>query len=527
MYNKADKVQVCMTKETVEEIQAYPIRAIPERGIAKETCEHFGVRVALSEKDGKTIEAIYFPYTKKGDVVGYKKKDLTKDKKDKFHFTHVGTVSADCEFFGQTAAPTGGKKSFCFEGEMDTLAAYQVLKAKYPSGTPATIGIGGTSWAGKQVGANLKFLGNFQENVFAFDQDAATEEERKKGVKKGKEATQDVAMLLPSILVAEFSEKDANDMLMEGKEDELYWALVSKANQFVPEEIKLGGDISLDELLQPLEEGIYVDCFPKLMDMIKGFREAELTVFLAPTGAGKTTVTKELGYSLIKQGKKVGNIFLEEDVKKSQQSYIALDNNILLPEFRRDPSILSKEAAEKTYNEIIANGRTVWLSHFGSIANKNLMDKLHYMAAQGCEYIILDHLSMVISGQAAENERKLIDMLLTELAAFVTKTRVHVIAVAHIKRKDFQPKKNKEGEIEYPYWIPVNKEDARGSGGFEQMAFQVITIEPEIIDEAGTRGRIRLRVQKSREWGEQGITDIVIMDRKTGRLVNAETTYQF
>lgn len=529
MYNPETREVVKNTVETVEEVSLYPIRAIPERGLTKETCERFGVRVALDGKDGRTIQAIYYPYTRKGKVVGYKKKDLTVPKGDKYHFTAVGDVKIDCELFGQNIGATGGRKVFLTEGENDALAAYQILKQKYPSGEPTVLSIGmGTANAGQHIGNNLKYLENFQEIIIAFDQDSATEEERKKKIKKGKEAVADVAQLIPTIKVAEFSEKDINDALLAGKEDEVYWALVSKAKPYVPEEIKLGGDISLDYLLEPLKEGVKVECFPKLMQMIRGFREAELSVFLAPSGAGKTTVTKEIGYALVKEGKHVGHIFLEEDIKKSQQSYIALDNNILLPSLRQNPNILNREAAQKSFNELINNGRTIWLSHFGSIANKNLMDKMKYMAAMGAEYIILDHLSMVISGQETDNERRLIDSLLTELAAFVTMTKVHVIAVAHIKRKDFQPPRNKDTkEIEYPYWIPVNKEDARGSGAYEQLAFQVITIEPEIIDEAGTRGRIRLRVQKSREWGETGISDVVIMDRNTGRLVNAEDFTDF
>jgi archaellum biogenesis ATPase FlaH len=528
MYKTGEKLIKNML-ETVEDVNSYPILAIEERGLTEETCKRFGVRTALSEQDGKTPIAHYFPYTKKGKIVGYKKRDLTKPKSDKYHFTAVGEVKIDCELFGQSEAPTGGKKVFITEGCYDQLSAYQVLKAKYPSGEPAVVSIGlGTANAAAHIGNNLKFLDNFSETIIAFDMDSATEAEKKKGIKKGKEAVQDVAQLIPDIKVAEFSENDPSDMLMSGKADQLYWSLVSKAKQYVPEEISIGGDISLDSLLEPLKEGVYIDCFPKLMQMIRGFRQAELTVFLAPSGAGKTTVTKEIGYSLVKKGNKVGHIFLEEDIKKSQQSYIALDNNILLPELRKNPAILDKEKAGKSFKELIDNDKTIWLSHFGSITNKNLMDKMRYMAAAGAEYIILDHLSMVVSGQETDNERRLIDQLLTELAAFVTATKVHVIAVAHIKRKDFQPPRNKDTkEIEYPYWIPVNKEDARGSGAFEQLAFQVITIEPEIIDEAGTRGKIRMRVQKSREWGEQGITDIVIMDRNTGRLVNAEETISF
>ena len=53
---------------------------------------------------------------------------------------------------------------------------------------------------------------------------------------------------------------------------------------------------------------------------------------------------------------------------------------------------------------------------------------------EGCKYILLDHLSMVISGMETDNERKQLDIVMTELAAFCAANDVCVIAVSHINR---------------------------------------------------------------------------------------------
>jgi len=81
-------------KETLKDVLNYPFMAMPSRNITKETCEKFGVRAGVSELDGKTVEAYYFPsFNQKGKVVGYKKQDITKDKSEDRHWTAIGSVS--------------------------------------------------------------------------------------------------------------------------------------------------------------------------------------------------------------------------------------------------------------------------------------------------------------------------------------------------------------------------------------------------------------------------------------------------
>ena len=150
-----------------------------------------------------------------------------------------------------------------------------------------------------------------------------------------------------------------------------------------------------------------------------------------------------------------------------------------------------------------------------------LMNQVRYLHKLcGCKHIVIDHLSMVISGLQTNNERKDIDVLMTELAAYASSNDVHIHAVVHLKRVDDYVKKKNNNEEQEPYWREINLGYLRGSGGLEQLAFNVVAIESEVMPD-GTRGRVRLKVLKNREWGELGICD-VLMQGEDGRLHDAE-----
>lgn len=520
-------------KETVEEIKKLPICENKERGISKETMEAYGVRCAFSEETGK-ICAYYFPsYNKKGELTGYSKQDLTKDKKEKFHWSTVGTVDIENKLFGQHFTETIQNKNrvlIITEGQWDCLSAYQARKycldkGQYTSLKPFVVSIPmGTLNAKKSVLINKKYITSFDELLIHFDNDTVTDEEAKKGIKRGLEATQDVLSVLSgeSIRLKTFTHderfKDASDYLQAGVNngklvesmeylDSKYW----KANDAEAEKIVKLSDFDLENLLKPLDKGIELIDFPKLDEMLFGLRPKECTVLTAGSGVGKSTIASKIGETAKKQGKRIGNIYLEESADKTMQRYLASELGVGFKEFRRNPlgCGYTREEISEVFNELVQKDDVIMLDHFGSMPISELMSKIKYMhVVENCDLIIVDHLSMVISGSDVKDERKELDMVMTQIASFCESHNVHVMLIVHINRKNGDGQtvpKDKDGN-EKPYWIRINLTSLRGSAGIEQLASNVIAIESEQLPDR-KRGRVRFAVLKNREGGELGEAD--------------------
>lgn len=534
--NERSAVQKTTPKETVKEVLTYPFVEAKDRKVSKITCERFGIRAALSEKDGKTVEAYYFPsYNQKGQVVGFMKQDITKGKEEEGHWTAVGSVSIQNKLFGQDVAESINRKRanvVVTEGQWDAVSTFQALvdsvkNTKYEGMEPQVVSIPlGTKNAVEAILHNEAFVTSFDAATWFFDDDHCTPAEAKKGILKGHEAREAVAgALIDSGLsmmtvVAQDGFKDASDYLQAGKSSELAKLVQFGKKVFSTEKIVRASEISFETVIEPQPQGVIIDCFPKLMKKINGFRMKELTLLLAPSNCGKSTVTSIFARKFMDAGYKIGMIFLEEGNKETFQRLLASDLKVNYLKFKRDPlSVASKEAIEEAYKRITQDDRLVMLNHFGSMPIDTLMAKVkHMVLVEGCKYILLDHISLVISGLESENERKDIDMAMTSLASFCSANDVHLCVVCHINRTDshqFLPPKGKEGE---PFWVNVRKESARGSASLEQLSWNIILLEPEILPDF-SRGRVRFKVGKTRFGDSLGVADVFTLDPDTWEVV--------
>ena len=228
---------------------------------------------------------------------------------------------------------------------------------------------------------------------------------------------------------------------------------------------------------------------------------------------------------MIRNGQKVGLIFLEEPMIKTQQSLIALELGVKLSVYRENPSaVATRDQVAVAKAKVLSNGNVYFLNHFGSLKVEKLMQQIRYLHfICGCTQIFIDHISMVVAGSESTNERKDIDMLYEELASFMTVNPVGIHAVMHLKRvEDNDPNmKLKDGEEAKPYWRIVKKEMLRGSSGAEAMSSQIVVLENEVLPD-GRRGRVRTKVEKNREWSELGVCDTMLMD-DNGRLAVVPT----
>lgn len=531
-----NEVQKIIPKETVKEVLTYPFVEAKDRGIRKEVCERFGVRAALSEKDGKTVEAYYFPsYNQKGQITGFMKQDITKGKEEDGHWLAVGSVSIQNKLFGQDVAESINRKRsnvIVTEGQWDTLSTFQALvdnvkNTKYEGMESQVVSIPlGTKNAVEAILHNESFTTSFDAATWFFDDDHCTPAEAKKGVMKGHEAREAVAgALIDSGLsmmtvVAQDGFKDASDYMQAGKSTELAKLVQFGKKPFSTEKIVRASEISFETIIEPQPQGVIIDCFPKLMQKMNGFRTKELTLLLAPSNVGKSTVCSILARKFMDANHKIGMIFLEEGNKETFQRLIASDLKVNYLKFKRNPlSVATEEMIRASYEKIVNNDQLVLLDHFGSMPIDSLMAKVkHMVLVEGCKYILLDHVSAVISGNESDNERKDLDIVMTNLASFCAANEVHLVVVCHINRQDshqFLPQKGKESE---PFWVNVRKESARGSAALEQFSWNILALEPEIMPDF-SRGRVRIKVLKTRFGDSLGIADVFTLDPETWEVV--------
>lgn len=534
--------QEYVARETMEDISQMSVVDIKERNVRKATLERFGVKVAVSEKDGKTPTAVYFPsHNQKGKVVGYTKQDLTKSKDEKGHWTAVGSVSIGNKMFGQELSENQSRKRtnlIVTEGQWDCISVWQSLTdnvqgTKYEGLEPLVTSIPmGTANAVESILHNETYVSSHDSLTIYFDDDYCTPAELQKKIMKGHEAREAVANalvgsgLLLYTVMPEDGMKDASDYLQAGRSDALAKLVQFGRRAYTSEKIVKAEDISLEELIAPRPEGIYVNSFPKLMDKIHGFRLSELVLLTSPSGVGKSTVCSIFASGFMEANKKLGMIYLEETNKETMQRLIASKLKVNYLEFKNNPlKVASEEAIAKARQDIVDNDQLIMLGHFGSLPISELMAKIKHMhLVEGCQYIILDHLSLVISGSAVKDERKELDMVMTELAAFCAANEVCIIAVSHINRsaaEQFKAPKLRDNEEPKPYWVQITKEMMRGSAALEQLSFIIIGLEPEINPDR-SRGRVRLTILKNRPWSYLGVADTFTIDEESWEVLLSE-----
>lgn len=455
------------------------------RSITQSTCERFNYQLSnyTGSVNGTRVEDVvcHVANYPNGQKLRFRDKSMKS----------LGTVSTTDLFGKQLFEPNPKLSIIITEGELDCLSVSQAGDNKWPV---VSLPLGGGS-AKKCIQANLEYLEGFRVVILFFDNDEA-----------GQAAVQDCIDLFSvgKVKIAKMDRyKDANEALMAGEKDLINKATFN-AKPYRPDGIIGIGDINFETVLKADGAGIELP-FPILNDVIRGVKPGTLVLLLAGTGVGKSTFSKEIGYHLsMNMGVKVGNIFLEESLRQSILSYIAIDTNVPLWKLSENPDCIPASTLKASKDRLQNQDNLLFYDHFGSLESDNLLSKIKYLAL-GCEckVVILDHISIAISGQQSskEGERKDIDILITKLRSLIEQTGVTVICVAHIKRKSGDDSKS------------LKLEDGRGSAALEQIPDVVIGLE-RVKEE----NCVRVKVLKNRVTGRLQNCDVLEYVPETGRL---------
>ena len=483
LHNSNDTETTTKYDDFISDMTLKPLKA---RGITESTCRKY--QYYYTTYKGKPCQVANY-FDENGTLIGQKLRFQDKS------FATKGKISKT--FFGQQLY-NRGSRLIITEGEIDCLTVSQLLGNQEPV---VSIPCGVQS-AKKVFEANLKWLEGFNEVVVVFDNDDA-----------GRKGAQEIEGILSpdKLRIAVLKQyKDPNEYYLAEKGNELLEAL-ENAKRVTPENI-INADTLLDDLLEEPEEvtGYGLPWNVKADKMIRGVRKGEITMLTAGTGIGKSTMIREIGYHLVMEhGLKIGSMMLEENVKRTAKGYLGLYLNKPVHLSRKG---IPEEQFTEAFTNTLGTGKFVMYNHFGSLDNSAILNAIRYMAVtEKCDFILIDHISIAVSGIESNNERKLIDILMTRLRQLCEELGVGLICICHLKRGDGKKSAEEGGSI--------SLEDLRGSQAIAQLSDTIIALERNQQAESDVKKNlVQMRVLKCRQTGDTGIGGKLWFNKEKNRL---------
>jgi twinkle protein len=456
--------------------------ALEPRHLSAESCEKWGYHINTFK--GSDVQVADYR-DDQGQLVAQKVRFRNKE------FTILGNAR-EIGLFGKHLWRERGKRIIITEGELDAISVSQIQDHKWPVVSVPN----GAQGAKKALQADLQYLESFEEVILCFDND-----------EPGIAAARECALLFTpgKCKIATLPLKDANDMLVAGRVKELIDALWA-AKTYRPDGIVAGVDL-WDTVSKDPQADNYPTPWPELNAAIGGIRKSEIITLTAGSGIGKSQLCREIACDLVvNQKQTVGYIALEESTKRTALGLMGV--------YLDRPIHLGKEEIpeadlRRAFDATVGSGRVFLYDHFGSLDSDNLISRIRYLV-RGCDcnWIILDHISIAVSGIEDGDERRIIDNLMTKLRSLVQETGVGMVLVSHLKRPEGTS--HEEGGH-------TSLAQLRGSASIGQISDTVIGVERDQQDE-DKKHISTLRVLKCRWNGQTGKAGELAYDPTTGRL---------
>ena len=470
---------------------------IPDRKITKDTAKKYNT---LTKKQGSmTTHHIYQYFDKNGNHISSKVRDTSNKR-----FWSEGPMTS-AGLFGENIFTQKGKYITVCEGEVDAMSAYQMMGSKWPCVSLKN----GAASAASNCKQSFEYLNQFDNVVLCFDNDKA-----------GRQAANDVAAIFEpnKCKIMSLDLKDANEYLKIGKSEDFmktWWA----AKPFTP-----AGIINLNDLGDSLYEENYCETclypWSGLNEKTYGMRTGELVTFTSGAGMGKSSIMRELMHHLMMNTKdNIGVLAMEESVRNTAFNIMSVEANarLYIKEVREQ---FTPEQLREWQEKTIGTNRFFAFDHFGSISNDEILARVRYMAkALETKWVILDHLSILVSGQEDNgDERKSIDILMTKLRSLVEETGIGLLLVSHLRRP--------AGDRGHEDGREVSLSHLRGSASIAHLSDAVIALERnQQADDEQAANTTTIRILKNRYTGDTGIACYLHYDKETGRMTQIDNPF--
>ncbi len=399
----------------IAEVSTYPTVDVEKRRLRASTLEAFGAKVSMSEQDGTTPTAIYWPVTKDEKLTGYHVKVLDKSLGSPFNLGDT----RDCDFLNWPSAKNSGAyRLIITEGPEDMASVHRIYEMHGDKDfQPAIVSLPhGASSVKKVLTKHAEDLKRFKEIVFCFDDDEAGE----KAVETGR-------IICPRAKSVKLPTKDANQALIEGKAKAAYKALAFNTSIPKNTRIVMGATVH-EKAKEPPTYGEFTWPFPTLNKALRGLHTKQTMYLGAGVKMGKSELRNEIAAHLMKNGAK---IFMASPEEPNEKTYKLLAGK-LASKFFHDPDkefdYEAFEEAGKTLKEKLA-----LVNVYQNLGWDSLRQDMIEAAAWGARVHFIDPITNLTNGVNSGEANTMLQEVAQEAAALAMDLDIAVLMFCHLK----------------------------------------------------------------------------------------------
>lgn len=482
------------------EIAECPFRDLGHRRIPDWVCEHYGVRAGVSRTDGRTVTEHYYPRL----GLDFKVCRINVRVVEPKAFYSIGPNGLPFGIDTLSVKDCSRQKLFIFEDELSTMSGYLVLKQfakpEYKHMHPACIGLSAGSGT---IVETLKYLidseivEQFQEIIYVHDNDKA-----------GFESYQQGRSLYAELKGICTDLKDANDMIMDGRNKDLFRTLLRVAKVRSPDGAATVFD-AMDEAEEAQTEGI---SFPwdGLTELVK-IRWGEISGLGGGVGGGKTTLVHAISAHFIKLQIPSACFMLEERISKTLHNISTQLTGVKEQRYNRERQLSINEQ----FN--IPDLLHLWKNKGANDWDNIAMCIRYYATVNDVKMFFVDNITAMTNTLDSSSLNTEIARIATEAAGLADELNIHIMLLSHLNPPHSGPSHEEGGEVR-----PVQFTGGRGLMRWAQL---MLGFERNLYAEGEAKHYSKIRILKDREDGHTGFIN-TRYDPDTGRLVETDQSFQ-
>lgn len=487
--------------ERLAEVLELPFRNLENRRIPDWVCEHYGVRVGLSTRDGTSVAEHYYPRLD-ADLKLCRFNVRVVDPKA---FYSIGPNGLPFGIDTLYVKDCSRQKLFIFEDELSTMSGYFVLKQfaspDFKHMHPACIGLAAGSGT---IAETLKCLQDrnlidqFKEIIYVHDNDKA-----------GFDSYQVGRSMYPELKGQHTELKDANDMLMDGRNKELFRTLLRSAKVRSPDGAANVSD-AMKDAAEVIEEGLSLpwDGLSELVRMHWG----TLWSIGGASGAGKTLLVHAITAHFISQHKvPTATFMLEERIGKTLTNIATHLTGVKMGMFEQ-------ERMQQVIEDFNLDDNLHLWKNKGANDWDNISQCIRFYAVvMGVKLFFVDNVTALTNTLSPTECNTEIARIATEAHGLCDELNITIVLLSHLNPPSSGPSHEEGGEVR-----PVQ---FTGSRALQRWSDVMLGFERNLYAEGDMKHLSKIRVLKDRENGRTGFIN-TRYDLNTGRLDETDASFQ-